>query len=172
MYTKYIILFCFTYYYIPTVISFDESLDYENRFNQIRYATDDYITFNSLSKTYDNYEVDELQYVIDTYAVDFYGENDYYQRRMYLEKFILAAKDGLIHRFHTWEMINLFLQIIGKDAERGYITHNDLASHYENKMSTAQIETVMTTYGTPHSDGLRLSFFGFRRAINTLLIPH
>ncbi|XP_050422705.1 uncharacterized protein LOC126834656 [Adelges cooleyi] len=171
MNTKYIILFCLTNYYIPTVISYDNFvLEVKNRFNEIKEENEDYITFNSLNKTFDKYEVDELQYVMDTYGDDFNGENGYYQRRVYIDKFNKSVRKGLINRFQTSDLIEVFFIIINCNGI-GFITQRDLERHFRERITTFNIKFIMTTYGTESPDGHRLSFHGFRRAVNTLLIP-
>ncbi|XP_050423061.1 uncharacterized protein LOC126834895 [Adelges cooleyi] len=172
MYTEYIILICLTSYLIPTVISVDES-DYAKRYKEIiGNEKEDYITYRSLTTTYNDYEIDELEDVLEYYAVTTPGNNGISDRRLYFDRFKEAAFQGYIHRYRTQEMIDLFFKIIGDDVDRGYIIHSDLVTYYKGKVPIAQIDIVINTYGRKRPDGMRLSFFGFRRGINTLKIPN
>ncbi|XP_050422885.1 uncharacterized protein LOC126834764 [Adelges cooleyi] len=174
MNTKHIILFCLTLYYIPKVISYDAFVvEIMKRFDELKKENEEYVTFAGLRKIYEFHEMDQLEYVLDNYGVEITGENGYRERRVYYDKFQKAMREGLIHKYKIDDMTRYFFGTRDYNAPRGYINRRDLVRlHYPTYMTETQIDFVMTTYGHDGPDGRRLSFHGYRRAINTLSIPY
>ncbi|XP_050422373.1 uncharacterized protein LOC126834478 [Adelges cooleyi] len=170
MYTKYIILFCLTSYYIPKVIAFDESEIYI-LFDEIRNEGENYVTARSLRKTYHSSERSELVDLLRNYGMEI-TENGKREQRIYFVKFKEALMDGYINRFSKKHVETLFNEIIIKSGTlRNYIIRNDLINHYEGRIPISQIDNVLSTFGDPNFRVIRLDFPGFRRAVNTGGIP-
>ncbi|XP_050437664.1 uncharacterized protein LOC126843902 [Adelges cooleyi] len=166
MFTKYILLFCLTYY-IPKVDSMDE-VEIEILWDTIR-GESDFINHDHFRSYFKDEDQSELLSVIETYGHKCTAESQSKgENRMDLKEFTKAASEGCINICSKQAIDAVFNKIIANKKNGDHITSQDMIQYYGLTVPLPQIEYVISKYvvGQKH-----LNFSALRKAINTGDLP-